>query len=186
MYYSLHCPPSSFIVLACHAFFIHDFSCQVFSICHFAWVKVASVFLCSAVWLNVSQFVHTAVAPGNVSPLVACVTLFFKAFICSDKRLISCCFLLTVSTEIARLAANSASGPPFDAVCVAAAAILFNYPSSNSIILFVSGPGPAIFWCSRLRSCFFAFFSGAAPNMAEAPKGFSSPYQAASEHRFAT
>ena len=121
MYYCFFCPPQSLIFLACHASFIHEFSCPVFSVCHFAWVKVASVFVCGAVRPTASQFVHTVVPPGNVAALVACLPFFFKAFICSEKRLISCCCLATMSTEISRLAANSASGPPFAAVCVAAA-----------------------------------------------------------------
>ena len=145
MYYCFFCPPQSLIFLACHASFIHEFSCPVFSVCHFAWVKVASVFLCGAVRPTASQFVHTVVPSGNGAPLVACVIFFLKAFIFSDKRLISCCCLETVSTEIARLAANSASGYPFAAVCLAAAAILLRYPSSESIVLFVSGDIPAVF-----------------------------------------
>ena len=102
MYYCLRCPPPSLIVLACHTFFIHEFSCPVFYICHFTCVKETRFFLCDAVRPTASQCVHTNVPPGTVVPLVVCVLLFFKAFICSDKRLISCCCLATVSTEIAR------------------------------------------------------------------------------------
>ena len=134
MCYYFFYPPPSLIVLLCHAFFIHEFSCPVFSIYHFTWVKVASFFLCGAVRPTASQCVHTVVLTGNVAPLVACVPFFFKAFICSDKRLIYCCCLATVSTEISKLAANSASGPPFAAVPVSAAEILLRYPSSKSII----------------------------------------------------
>ena len=134
MYYCFRCPPPSFIILACHAFFIHDFSHPVFSICNFTWVKVAIFFLCGTVWTTASQCVHIVVPPSSVAPLVACVPLFFKAFICSNKRFIYCCCLATVSTEIARLAANSASGPLFAAVCVATIAILSKYTSSESII----------------------------------------------------
>ena len=76
---------------------------------------------------------------------------------CSDKRLIYCCCLTTVSTEIAILAANSASGPSFAAVCVANAAILYKYPSIKPIIWLVSGGVPAVFWCSLLHSCSLDF-----------------------------
>ena len=100
--------------------------------------------------------------------------------------MISCCCLATVSTEIDRLAANSASGPPFAAFCVAAAAILSRYPSSKSIILFLIGAGPADVGYPRRRSCSFVVFSAEAPKTAEPPKGFSSPSQAASARLFAT
>ena len=91
--------------------------------------------MCGAVSPTASQCVHiVGVPPGNVASLVAGVPFFFKSFICSEKRLISCCCLETVSTEIARLAANSESGPPYSAVCVADAAILFKYHSRESII----------------------------------------------------
>ena len=143
-------------------------------------------FLCFVVRPNASQCVHIVAPPGNVPTLATCVPLFLKAFTCSDKRLISCCCLATVSTEIARLAANSASGPTFATVCVTAAAILFKYPSSKSIILFVSGSGPAVVGFPPLRSCAFVVFSAAAPNIADPPKGFSSPSWAASERLFVT
>ena len=134
MYYFFCCPLLSLIVFACHAFFIHEFSCPVFSIYHFAGVKVASVFICGAMRTTASQCVHTVVPPGNVAPLVACVPFFFKALTCSDKRLISCCYLATMSTKISILATNSASGPLFATVCVSVAAILLRYPSSKSIL----------------------------------------------------
>ena len=145
MYYCFRCPPPSLIVLACHNFFVHEFPCPIFSVYHFAGVKVASVFLCGTVRPTDSQCVHTVFPAGNVAPLVVCVTFFFKAFICSDKHLISCCCLVSVSTEIAILAAKSASVPLFAAVCFSAAAILSRYPYSESIILFVNGAGPTVF-----------------------------------------
>ena len=183
MCYYFFYPPPSLIVLLCHAFFIHEFSCPVFSVCRFTGVKVASVFLCGAIQPTASQCVHTVVPSGNISPLVASVSFFFKAFICSEKRLISCWCQATRSTEISRLAANSASGPPFFAICIAAAAILSRYPSSESVIWSVSGAERTVFWCSRLRS---GSFAGAALNIAEPPKGSSSPSRAASARLFAT
>ena len=47
-----------------------------------------------------------------------------KALICSVRRLISICCRSTVSTDTARLVANSARGVPVAAVCVAAATML--------------------------------------------------------------
>ena len=152
MYYCLRFPPPSFIVPACHAFFIHEFSCTIFSIYHFTWVKLASVFLFVAVRPTTSQCVHTLFPLDNVALMMACVTLFPKAFIWSDKLLIYCCCLTTVPTEITRQAANYASGPSFASVCVAAAAILSKYPSSKFIIWFVSWAGPSWFifrWSSK-------------------------------------
>ena len=90
--------------------------------------------MCGAVRPTASQCVHTVVPSGNVAPLVARVPLFFKAFIFSDKILISCCSLATMSNEIARPAANYTGSPLFSAICVAAAAILSKYPSIESII----------------------------------------------------
>ena len=145
--------------------------------------KYQAFFLCGAVRPTASQCVHNFVPPGNVAPLVACVPFFFKSFICSDKRLISCYCLATVLTEISRLVAKFASWPPFAAVCVAAATILSKYPSSKPIIWFVSRAGSAVFWCSCLRSCYFPF-SGAAPNISEPPKVFSSPSWEALARRF--
>ena len=58
-----------------------------------------------------SQCVHILLfPPGTVVLMVADAPFFFKALICSNKRLISCCFLATVSTDIARLAANIRAG----------------------------------------------------------------------------
>ena len=114
MYYCFCFPPPSLIFLAFYALLFHEFSCPVFSIRHFARIKATSVFFCAVPCNRPLQIVCIlwSPPPGNVAPLLVGVTLFFKAFICSDKRLISCCCLATVSTEIARLAANSASGPP--------------------------------------------------------------------------
>ena len=143
-------------------------------------------FLCGAVWPTASQCVHIVLLPpGNVAPLVADATFLLKSFTFSDKRFISCCCLATVSTEIARLAANSASGPPFAAAYVAADAILSKYPSSESSIWFVSWGFPTVFLRSCLRCCQLGF-SGAAPNRAEPPEGFSSPSWAAFARLFAT
>ena len=91
-----------------------------------------------------------------------------------------------MSTEISRIASNSASGPPFAAICVAVEAILSKYPSSESIIFFVSGVGPAVVGFPLLHSCAFVVFSAAALNIAETPKGFYFPSRAASDHLFAT
>ena len=138
IYYCLCCPPPSFIIFVRHSLLIHEFLRPLFSVYNFPRVEVACIFLCGAVRPTASQCMNTAVPPspppGNVPTLSACLPFFFKALICSDKRLISCCYRATVSTEIARLAANSASGPPFSEVCVDAAAIFFRYPSSESII----------------------------------------------------
>ena len=134
MYYCLRCPPPSSIILACHAFFIHEFSRPVFLICYFTWVKLESVF---SVWLRAADSLTMC---AHSRPSWQCSTAgglcssFFKAFVCSDKRLIYCCCLVTVSTEISRQATNSASGPSFSAVCMASAVILSKYPSSGSII----------------------------------------------------
>ena len=84
-------------------------------------------FLCGSVQATATQCVHKFSPPGNVPPLPACVPLFFKAFTFSDKSLISWCCLATLSNEISRLAANYTIGPPFAAVWVAAASILFKY-----------------------------------------------------------
>ena len=87
--------------------------------------------------------------------------------------------MVLVSTDISRLAANSASGTPFAAVCVASAAMLSKYPSSESSIWFVSWGLPSVFLWSYL-------FWGAAPNSADPPNFFSSPSLAASARPFAT
>ena len=50
----------------------------------------------------------------------------------------------------------------------------------------MSGAGPAVVGFLLLRSCAFVVFSAAAPNIAEPPKGFSSPSWAVSERLFAT
>ena len=186
MYYCFCCPPPSFIVLELFAFIFHESFCQVFSVRHLARIKVTRFFLCGNVQPTASQCVHIVLfPPGNISPLVADAPLFFKSFTCSDKNLISCWCMATVLTEIARLADNSASKPLFAAVCMAAAAIFSKYPSSESIIWFVSGGFPTVFLCSCLHS-FLLAFSGAAPNRAEPQKYFSSPYRAASARLFAT
>ena len=57
--------------------------------------------------------------------LVYCVPLLVKALSCTVRRLISCCYLATLSTYTARLAAKSASGPLGYAVWGAAASRLF-------------------------------------------------------------
>ena len=83
-----------------------------------------------------------------------------------------------MSTNIARLTSNSASGDPFETVCVAAAAIVLRYPSSESRIWFGSGSGPAYAVCCRRSSCPCGSFIAEPPIIAEPPKVFSSPYMA--------
>ena len=106
-------------------------------------------------------------------------SLFFKALICSVSLLISICCLETVSTDTARLAANSARGVPFATVCVAAAAMLSSYPSKESSIWW-DIVGVLLSFCSVL------FPMGTTPNCAKPPKGFCSPSLTASERLFAT
>ena len=73
---------------------------------------------------------------GVFSPCVRnasrdCPYLFLRALICSVSRFISSCCRATVSTDTARLAANSDRGVTVAAVCVVAAAILSRHPSKN-------------------------------------------------------
>ena len=121
---SFHATPFSSIIFRAHSF----------RSVIFLGSKYQAIFLYGAVRPTTSQCVHTVVPPVIVPLLAGCVPLFFKAFTCLDKRLISCCCLETVSTDIAILAASSARGPPFDTDCVAAAEILSKYSSCESII----------------------------------------------------
>ena len=135
MYYCFCCPPPSFIVLEFYSLLLHESSCPIFSVCHFMRAKVTPV---SPVRIRTANrftmFANIIVSPWQCRPAGGGYSLLFKALICSDKRLISCCCLAIVSTYISRLAANSTSGPPFAAVCVDAAAMLSKYPSSKSSI----------------------------------------------------
>ena len=136
--------------------------------------------LCGVVWPTASQCLQRILfPPGTVAPLVTYAYLFFRVLIYSDNCLISSCCLATVSTDIARLAVNSASRPPFAAVCVAAAEMLSKYPSIKSSIWFVSWGSPSVY----LWPC---LFSGSAPNRAEPPNGFYSTSLSASARRLAT
>ena len=119
-----HCHSSS---LHTTTFFYISFRAHSFRFVIFIGSEYHAFYLCGAVRPTASQCVHTF--PTNPPPAIVpmledCVPLFFIAFICSYRHLISCCYLATVSTEIARLATNSASWPPFATVCVAAAAML--------------------------------------------------------------
>ena len=84
--------------------------------------------------------------PWHYSPTGNGFTLLFRVLICSKNRLISSYYLATVSTDIAILAANSASRPPFADGWVAAAAMLSHYPSSESRSWFVSWGFPSVFF----------------------------------------
>ena len=118
-------------------------------------------------------------SPVSGTPAVTDLPFFRKALICSVSLLISVCCLATVSTDTARLAANSARGVRFAAVCVAAAAMLSRYPYNESSILWYIVGG-------LLSVCSGSFPTGAGPNCAEAPKVFCSPSLTASERLFAT
>ena len=103
---------------------------------------------------------------------------FIRALICSVSLLIYICCLATVSTETARLAANSTRGVPVAAVCVAAAEMLSRQSSKESRILWEI--------VGVFSFCSGSFPTCATPNSSEPPKGFCSPSLAASERLFAT
>ena len=93
--------------------------------------------MCGAEGLTTAQCGHTfpVIPPHVVVPMLDDgVPLSFIALICLYRRLIYLFCAANVSTDIAKLADNSASGPPFATVCVAAAAILAKYPSRESRI----------------------------------------------------
>ena len=90
-------------------------------------LEYQELFWCGAVRSTAAQCGHTfpvCPPPADVLLLEACVHLFLIAFICSYRSFSYCCSLATVLIEIARLATNSASEPPFEKVCVAAAEML--------------------------------------------------------------
>ena len=127
MYYFLRFPRPSIVVIVCHSYLVDQFSRPLPSVCQLFWVKVTGIVLCGAVRPTAAQCGHTLpICPpaAGVPLLEACVPLFFISFICSYRRLIYFFCLATVSIEIARLAANSASGPHFVTLCVATAKIL--------------------------------------------------------------
>ena len=117
--------------------------------------------------------------PAFVPIIKAWVPLFFIAFISLYRRFISCCCLTTVSSEIARLAVNSAYGNLFRKVCVTSTVMLSRYPSSESRIWFGNGTGPveSVGPCRRSWPC--TSFT------AEPPKNLSSPSLATSARLFA-
>ena len=138
MYCCLSCTPPSFIIFAHHYLIVHQFSRPILLVCHLSQVEVTciiSVWRGTANRLTVCAYSRTQQSfsgqcpdAGGLRPSI------FKALIYPYIRFISCCYRVTVSTDISRLAANSASGTPFATVCVAAAEILSRYPSRESII----------------------------------------------------
>ena len=60
-----------------------------------------------------------------------CTSFFLRGLMCSVGRLISICCLATVSTETAKLAANSDRGPLLAYICVVDAVMLSIYPSKE-------------------------------------------------------
>ena len=138
MYYCFSCSLPSIIVLACHSLLVHQFALPLPPVCHLLRIKVTGIIFVrirtsnhSAMWSHM----FPVMLPPVVVPLLDIgVPLFFSAFICSYRHLIYFACAATVSTEIARLVDNSASGPPFATACVATSAMLSRYPSSESSI----------------------------------------------------
>ena len=160
MYYCFSRPQLSFVVFARYSILFHKLSCPILPFRHFFGVKEA---LFPMRWCTPYCFTMFANHLLPIFSLVSCGTFFLKALSSAVRSLISCCCLKTVSNDTARLAANSASGPPWSYVCVDAAAILLRYPSSESVIWWVS--------CAPFV-CVLFFVP---PKITEPPKGFSSP-----------
>ena len=100
--------------------------------------------MCGAERPTTAQCGHTfpvMLTPSVVPLLEVGEPFFFREFICSYRQLISFTCAATVFTEIAKIADNSASGPPFANACIAEVAILSRYHSIESSILFDSGAG---------------------------------------------
>ena len=131
MYYYFSRPPPSFVVLARYSIPFHKLSRPLLSVRHLLGVK-ENFFPYGVVRTTSSQCLQISFSLSL--SLVSCGTFLVKAWSCAMRRLISCCCLTTVSTDTARIAAYYASRPPGSAVWVAAAEILFRYPSSKSII----------------------------------------------------
>ena len=150
--HSCFCFPQMSSIIEFHSLLLHGSSYTIFSVFIFPRAEVTWVYpVHSHLAKCFTMFAKKIVTPWHCSPTGNGCNLFLRALIWSDNRLISIFCLATVSTDIARLAANSASDPPFATVWVAAAAMLSKYPSSKSSIWFVSWGVPSIY----LFSCVF-------------------------------
>ena len=137
MYYCFRCPLPSFVVIACHSLLVHQFASPISSIYHPLWVKVTGIIFLwgcmsnrCAVWAHISH--HTTscrrVYAGGLIPFL------FHSIDIFVQTLNFCCCDATVSIDIARLADNSAGGPPFATAYVVVTAMLSRYPLSESRI----------------------------------------------------
>ena len=109
-----------------NSFCLHKLRCPTHYVLILALVKVTLVV---AVRIPASYRCTMLAIRGVVSPCACnasryCPYIFLKALICSVSRFISICCCATMSTDTARLAANSGRGVPVAAVYVAAAAML--------------------------------------------------------------
>ena len=173
MYYCLRCPPPSFVIIVFHYLLIHQFAIQLPSIRHLFRFEVAWIIFVwsgtsngSAVWEHV-PCMSSSCRRDDVGGV--CLSIF-HIYLC----------IATVSIEIARLTANSDSGPTFATFCVAAAAMLSRWPLSESSILFGSGAGLEEVVCSNSLKFPCALFT------AEPMKGFYFPSLAALANCLAT
>ena len=124
-YYFLSRPHMSFIIED-NSFCLHKLHCPTHPVFILAWVKVTLVV---AVRSRVSYrctilAIWVVFPPVHGTSAVTAPPFFLRALICSVSHFISSCCRVTVSTDTARLADNSARGVPVASVCVAATAML--------------------------------------------------------------